>query len=78
MAKKEIKAITKDSGSKGFWERSCTPRKIEASRSYGTSREGVSAFGGLLGLIKFLDLLRLEEGRRLQNVPNILLVMIRK
>jgi len=61
MVKKQVKAITKDRPSKGFCEGAGTPRKITASTLYGTCTERLSAFGGLLGLIKFLDLLRFEE-----------------
>ena len=61
MAKKRFKAIRKDHPCNGFCEGSSTLRKITASALYGTCTERVSAFGGLLGLIKFLDLLRFEE-----------------
>jgi hypothetical protein len=61
MVKKRSKAITKDRGSKGIREEAATPRKIKASTLYGTCTERLSPFGGLLGLIQFLDLLRFEE-----------------
>jgi hypothetical protein len=61
MVKERVKAITKEGASKGFCERSFTPRKIAASTIYGTCTERLSPFGGLLGLIKFLDLLQFEE-----------------
>ena len=61
MVKKRCKAITQDCASKGFCAGSASPRKITASTRYGTCRERLSPFGGLLGLIKFLDLLRFEE-----------------
>jgi len=61
MVKKQSKAITEEYASKGFCEGSAAPRKITASTSYGTCTERLSPFGGLLGLIKFLDLLRFEE-----------------
>jgi hypothetical protein len=61
MVKKQSKAITQDGASKGFCEGSATPRKINASTLYGTCTERLSPFGGLLGLIKFLDLLKFEE-----------------
>jgi hypothetical protein len=61
MVKQQIQAITKQSASKGFCERPSTPRKITASTTYGTCTERLSPFGGLLGLIKFLDLLKVEE-----------------
>ena len=61
MVKQQIKAITEPIASKGFCERPSSPRKITASTPYGTCRERLSPFGGLLGLIKFLDLLKFEE-----------------
>jgi hypothetical protein len=61
MVKKRSKAITKDRGGKGICEEAATPRKITASTLYDTCTERLSPFGGLLGLIKFLDLLRFEE-----------------
>jgi hypothetical protein len=61
MVKRQCKGITQDCASKGFCEGSTKPRKISASTLYGTCRERLSPFGGLLGLIKFLDLLRFEE-----------------
>jgi hypothetical protein len=54
--------VTTENGSdKGFLEEACRPSKIRASTPYGTCRERLSPFGGLLGLIKFMDLLRFEE-----------------
>jgi hypothetical protein len=61
MVKRQCKGITQDCASKGFCEGSTKPRKISASTLYGTCRERLSPFGGLLGLIKFLDLLSFEE-----------------
>jgi len=61
MVKQRVKAITEETVSKGFCERCSTPRKITASTTFGTCRERLSPFGGLLGLIKFLDLLKVEE-----------------
>jgi hypothetical protein len=61
MVKQQINTITEASASKGFCEGSCIPRKITASTTYGTCTERLSPFGGLLGLIKFLDLLKVEE-----------------
>jgi hypothetical protein len=61
MVKQRVKAITEETDSKGFCERCSTPRKITASTTFGTCRERLSPFGGLLGLIKFLDLLKVEE-----------------
>jgi len=61
MVNERVKAITEDCASKGFYERASRPRKIKASTPYGTCTERLSPFGGLLGLIKFLDLLKFEE-----------------
>lgn len=61
MVKKRSQSITQDCASKGFCEGSGGPRKITAYTRYGTCTERLSPFGGLLGLIKFLDLLRFEE-----------------
>ena len=61
MVKKRSKGITQDCSSKGFCAESAGSRKISASTLYGTCTERLSPFGGLLGLIKFLDLLRFEE-----------------
>lgn len=61
MVKQQFKAITEKSASKGFCDGSCRPRKITASTTFGTCTERLSPFGGLLGLIKFLDLLKFEE-----------------
>jgi Transposase DDE domain group 1 len=61
MVKVEESCITEDGSGKGFWEEPCRPRRITASTTYGTCTERLSPFGGLLGLIKFLDLLKFEE-----------------
>ena len=61
MVKKHSKTITQDCASKGFYDGSSIPRKITASTPYDTCTERLSPFGGLLGLIKFLDLLSFEE-----------------
>jgi hypothetical protein len=61
MVKRQSKAITNDCAGKGFCEGASIPRKITASTLYGSCTERLSPFGGLLGLIKFLDLLRFED-----------------
>lgn len=61
MVKQQINAITKGSARKGFCKGSSSPRKITASTAYGTCTERLTPFGGILGLIKFLDLLRFDE-----------------
>ena len=61
MVKKRKKNNTKTQGSKGFTNNAFEPREIKASTAYGTCTERLSPFGGLLALIKFLDLIRFEE-----------------
>jgi len=61
MVKGEESYITEDGSGKGFWEEPGRPRRITASTTYGTCTERLSPFGGLLGLIKFLDVLKFEE-----------------
>jgi len=61
MVRKRKKDNTKRRGSKGFKGNGSEPRKIKASTVYGTCTERLSPFGGLLALIKFLDLIRFEE-----------------
>ncbi len=61
MVKRRKKGITKKATGKGFNEGSQEARKIGASTIYGTCSERLSPFGGLLPLIKFLDLMKFEE-----------------
>jgi hypothetical protein len=61
MVKKRNKDNTKSAASKGCEEQGAEARKINASTPYGTCSERLSPFGGLLGLIKFLDLIKFEE-----------------
>ena len=61
MVKLKKKAITKRLTSKGSEEGSQRASKINASTPFGTCAERLSPFGGLLGLIKFLDLVRFDE-----------------
>jgi len=61
MVKKTKKHTTKKRTSKLYNGNGSEPRKIKASTAYGTCTERLSPFGGLLALIKFLDLMRLEE-----------------
>lgn len=46
---------------KGVKRDRCTARKINASTPYDTCGEQLSPFGGLLALIKFLDLFKFEQ-----------------
>ena len=61
MVNERFHATTEDGFGKGFWKEACRPSRITASTSYGTCTERLSPFGGLLGLIKFMDLLGFEE-----------------
>ena len=61
MVKKRKKHNKKKHVSKGFNDNGSEARKINASTSYDTCPERLSPFGGLLGLIKFLDLIKFEE-----------------
>jgi hypothetical protein len=61
MVKKQNKNTTKKQTGKEFTKSSAKPRKIEASTTYGTCSEQLSPFGGLLALIKFLDLMDFKE-----------------
>jgi len=61
MVKKRDNGNTKSINSKGFHEGDSRARKINAYTAYETCTEQLSPFGGLLGLIKFIDLVKLEE-----------------
>jgi hypothetical protein len=61
MVKKQKDSTTKKAVSKGFDEVDSRAGKINASTIFETCSEQLSAFGGLLGLIKFIDLIKLEE-----------------
>jgi hypothetical protein len=60
MVKKRKKDTTKSRVGKGIRESVAEARKITASTGYETCSERLSPFGGLLALIKFLDLMGLE------------------
>lgn len=61
MVKKQNNDITNNLISKGFQNGELRARKINASTAFETCTEQISPFGGLLGLIKFLDLIKFEE-----------------
>jgi hypothetical protein len=61
MVKRRKKDTRKRRVRKGFRKSEPEPRKITASTGYETCRERLSPFGGLLALIKFLDLIGLKE-----------------
>ena len=61
MVIKQNSNNTKSLNRKGSRAHDSRARKINASTAYETCTEQLSPFGGLLGLIKFLDLLKFEE-----------------
>jgi hypothetical protein len=61
MVKRRKHHNTKTAENKGSPSGGSKPSKIMASTPYGVCGEQLSAFGGLLALIKFLDLMRFEE-----------------
>jgi hypothetical protein len=61
MVKRQKSNITNSLARKGLEEQESRPRKINASTVFETCTEQISPFGGLLGLIKFLDLIKFEE-----------------
>ena len=61
MVKQRKKHNRKRRVSKGYRENGSEARKINASTAYDTCTEQITPFGGLLGLIKFIDLIKLKE-----------------
>ena len=61
MVKRRKNNTKKKRNGKGFRENGAKARKINASTEYETCTEQLSPFGGLLPLIKFLDLVRFKE-----------------
>jgi hypothetical protein len=61
MVKRRKNNTKKKRNGKGFKENGAKARKINASTEFETCTEQLSPFGGLLPLIKFLDLVRFEE-----------------
>ena len=61
MVKRRKNNTKKKRNGKGFKENGAKARKINASTEYETCTEQLSPFGGLLPLIKFLDLVRFKE-----------------
>ena len=61
MVKRRKQAAKKKRNRKGFCEKRLKPRKINASTAYETYTEQLSPFGGLLPLIKFIDLVGFRE-----------------
>ena len=61
MVRKQNKDTTNSPISKEFAQTEARARKINASTVFETCTEQITPFGGLLGLIKFLDLIQFEE-----------------
>jgi len=61
MVKIHKSNITRSADNKGEKQQQLSARKISASTPYETCSEPLSAFGGVLALIKFLDLVGFEE-----------------
>jgi len=61
MVKRQKKNTRKKRISKGFKTNRGKARKINASTAYDTCAEQLSPFGGLLALIKFLDVVKFKE-----------------
>lgn len=61
MVKQRKKNSRKKRVRKGFKRNRTRATKISASTGYGTCTERLSPFGGLLGMIKFLDLINFAE-----------------
>ena len=61
MVKQRKKNSRKKRNGKGFHKNRAEARKINASTAYETCTEQLSPFGGLLALIKFLDLVNFKE-----------------
>lgn len=61
MVKQRKKDSRENPISKGFKKNPAKARKINASTGFDTCTEHLSPFGGLLGLIKFLDLVNFAE-----------------
>ena len=61
MVKRRKKNTRKKRSSKGFKANGDKARKINASTSYETCTEQLSPFGGLLAMIKFLDLVKFHD-----------------
>ena len=61
MVKQQDFSTAKTHDCKGFSNSSARASKINASTAYDTCREQLSPFGGLLALIKFLDLIKFKQ-----------------
>jgi hypothetical protein len=61
MVKQQFSSIAKEHDCKGVSKSRARASKINASTAYDTCREQLSPFGGLLALIKFLDLIKFKQ-----------------
>jgi hypothetical protein len=61
MVKRRKHNNSKNRGRKGFCKKRAKARKINASTAYETCTEQLSPFGGLLALIKFIDLVNFHK-----------------
>ena len=61
MVKQQREDISKDRLNQGEAEGGAKASKIGPSTPYGYCSERLSAFGGLLGLVKFMDLVGFKE-----------------
>ena len=61
MVKRQKNNSRKKRGRKGFCKKRAKARKITASTAYETCTEQLSPFGGLLALIKFMDLVNFHK-----------------
>jgi len=61
MVKKQNKRNTKKLNGKGFGRNRTNTTKISASTRFDTCNERISPFGGLLAMIKFLDLMDFKQ-----------------
>ena len=61
MVKRQKNNTRKKRSSKGFKRNAAKARKINASTNYETCTEQLSPFGGLLAVIKFLDLVKFHD-----------------
>jgi hypothetical protein len=61
MVKKQKQYTRQKRSSKGFNKNRSKARKINASTHFETCTEQLSPFGGLLALIKFLDLIDFKQ-----------------
>ena len=61
MVKRRKNNNRKNHSRKGFCQKRAKARKINASTAYETCSEQLSPFGGLLALIKFIDLVNFHE-----------------